>query len=271
MSDSSFLWVPLLQDTPRRETHLLSSRATLVLFSLASGSLSCFAISALRDHNSFRVLNDACDPELWIIRHAEKVDGGLSVLGNERAVFLRNLTNTGVFLPFIAVFATNPDTEAHMVREVQTAAPLATALGLRVDTRFARDEEAAMAIAALDAARKFCGPVLIVWEHCRIPAIAIALECTHSRCITCWDDGSYDDILRLRVARHGAPRAVLLPQPQSEGFPHDAGLRLGWSACIDPMRGCCTSKHGCAGTTQSSGWYCPCQLAGQWVNLSAAA
>lgn len=62
-----------------------------------------------------------------------------------------------------------PHAGAHRMR--QTVTPLAEALHLRVDTGFAEGKEKALAAAALAAT----APVLICWEHSKIPPIVEAL------------------------------------------------------------------------------------------------
>ena len=62
-----------------------------------------------------------------------------------------------------------PDAGAHRMR--QTVTPLAEALHLRVDTEFAEGKEKELAAAALAATT----PVLICWEHSKIPPIVEAL------------------------------------------------------------------------------------------------
>ncbi|WP_189763912.1 hypothetical protein [Streptomyces xanthochromogenes] len=62
-----------------------------------------------------------------------------------------------------------PHAGAHRMR--QTVTPLGAALHVRVNTEFAEGEEKELAAAALAAA----SPVLICWEHSKIPSIVEAL------------------------------------------------------------------------------------------------
>lgn len=215
-----------------------------------------------------------CSPEVWLIRHGEKApDGGLSPAGFARAEFLRTRVQDGHWPKFHAVFATRPNATGCTPREVQTAAPLVAALGLPMNTQFAKNEERALSLAARAAAQHACGPVLVVWEHCRIAALAHELGCNEPRCLECWDDGVFGAVLRLSVGQEGTT-AKLLEQPSSEESPAGDGQSLGWVECPDPTADaqCCSAKEfrrgGCGGPEQSIGWHCPCQLAGRWVDLS---
>ncbi|MFI1166123.1 hypothetical protein ACH4UM_21520 [Streptomyces sp. NPDC020801] len=69
---------------------------------------------------------------------------------------------------------------AHRMRE--TVTPLARHMGITVDTTYAESQEAALAEAALSAPR----PVLICWEHSRIPAIVEALGASRSGAPAAW-------------------------------------------------------------------------------------
>ncbi|MGN5377056.1 hypothetical protein ACQ4WX_03550 [Streptomyces lasalocidi] len=125
---------------------------------------------------------------VMVIRHGEKPTSGqsgmddsgrpdsksLTARGWERAHALPKLFSpprAGLARP-AAVFAAadqGPNAGAHRMR--QTVTPLAKSLGLTVDTSFAEGSERRLAQAALNAP----GPVLICWEHSRIPAIVAGL------------------------------------------------------------------------------------------------
>lgn len=218
-----------------------------------------------------------CSPEVWLIRHGEKnrENGELNAEGFARAEFLRTRVQDGHWPKFRAVFATNPNATGCTIREVQTVAPLIGALGVPMNTQYAKNEERALSLAARAAAQHACGPVLVVWEHCRIAAIAHELGCNAPRCLSCWDDGVFGAVLRLSVGQAGST-ATLLEQPSSEESPAGDGQSLGWVECANPTANaqCCSAKEfgrgGCGGPEQSSGWHCPCQLGGRWVDLSGS-
>ncbi|WP_265558830.1 hypothetical protein [Streptomyces hygroscopicus] len=125
---------------------------------------------------------------VMVIRHGEKPTSGrtgiddsgrpdrksLTARGWERARALPGLftaPRAGLARP-ATVFAAadhGPHAGAHRMR--QTVTPLARHLRLTVDTDFAEGSEQQLAQAALTAPR----PVLICWEHTRIPAIVAGL------------------------------------------------------------------------------------------------
>lgn len=132
------------------------------------------------------------DTTIMIVRHGEKPGGGergrdergerdkrsLTERGWRRADALPRLFVAAPGRPApplprpAALFAaadTGPHAGAHRMR--QTLAPLAEALHERVDVSIAEGAEHALAAAALAAP----APVLICWEHSRIPDIVRAL------------------------------------------------------------------------------------------------
>ncbi|WP_102923062.1 hypothetical protein [Streptomyces noursei] len=130
---------------------------------------------------------------IMIIRHGEKPDKhhpgidehghedhkSLTQRGWDRANALPKLFDppagqklpAGVERPRTIYAATDQGPKAGAHRMRQTVTPLAHHMGLKVDTEFAESEEGALAKAALSAT----GPVLICWEHSRIPDIVSAL------------------------------------------------------------------------------------------------
>ncbi|MET8955187.1 hypothetical protein ACWEO4_40115 [Streptomyces sp. NPDC004393] len=85
---------------------------------------------------------------------------------------------------------------AHRMRE--TVTPLAQHLGIRLDTTYAEGQEAALAKAALSAPQ----PVLICWEHSRIPAIVNALGASHSGVPAVWPNRF--DLVWVFTYAHGS-------------------------------------------------------------------
>ncbi|KUL38797.1 hypothetical protein ADL22_16085 [Streptomyces sp. NRRL F-4489] len=133
------------------------------------------------------------DAVIMIIRHGEKPDKthpgidehghkdhkSLTRRGWDRANALPSLFDppkghplpSGLSRPRTIFAATDqgPHAGAHRMR--QTVTPLAQHMGLTLNTTYAETQEAALAKAALSAT----GPVLICWEHSRIPDIVTAL------------------------------------------------------------------------------------------------
>ncbi|MBV6702455.1 hypothetical protein KV557_36055 [Kitasatospora aureofaciens] len=141
------------------------------------------------------------DAFVMIIRHGEKPDGSHPGLDENGAQDGKSLTERGwarakalpkLFEPPVAglrrparIFAATdqgPLAGAHRMR--QTVTPLAAGLGLTVDTTYAESQETALAGAALAGAQ----PVLICWEHSRIPRIVEALGASGSGAPTAWPD-----------------------------------------------------------------------------------
>ncbi|MDH6126392.1 hypothetical protein [Kitasatospora sp. GP82] len=146
------------------------------------------------------------DTTVMIIRHGEKPDGShpgldengrgdghsLTDRGWQRARALPQLFDpagrkpltAGLVRPARIYAATDqgPHAGAHRMR--QTVTPLAAHLGLTVDTTYAESQEAALATAAVSVP----GPVLICWEHSRIPAIVNALGASHTGVPGTWPD-----------------------------------------------------------------------------------
>ncbi|SOB79210.1 hypothetical protein [Streptomyces sp. 1331.2] len=138
---------------------------------------------------------------VMIIRHGEKPDGGHPGLDENGKQDGKSLTERGwararalpsLFSPpapglhtparIFAAADQGPLAGAHRMR--QTVTPLAAALGLTVDTGYAESQESALAGAALAGAQ----PVLICWEHSRIPRIVEALGAVGSGAPAAWPD-----------------------------------------------------------------------------------
>nr|WP_223241964.1 hypothetical protein [Streptomyces sp. CBMA123] len=138
---------------------------------------------------------------VMIIRHGEKPGGSqpgldengkhdsksLTQRGWDRAKALPTLfapPATGLRAPARIYAATDqgPMAGAHRMR--QTVTPLGAKLGLTVDTTYAESQETGLAGAALAGTQ----PVLICWEHSRIPRIVEALGAAGSGAPTSWPD-----------------------------------------------------------------------------------
>ncbi|MFB7663307.1 hypothetical protein ACFC1R_05060 [Kitasatospora sp. NPDC056138] len=148
----------------------------------------------------------AGDVFVMIIRHGEKPDGShpgidenghqdshsLTERGWARAKALPQLFDPpqgqplkpGLARPGKIFAATDqgPLAGAHRMR--QTVTPLAGRLGLTIDTTYAESREADLAKAVLAASV----PVLICWEHSRIPQIVKSLGADSSGAPATWPD-----------------------------------------------------------------------------------
>ncbi|WP_234322646.1 hypothetical protein [Streptomyces sp. NRRL S-350] len=138
---------------------------------------------------------------VMVIRHGEKPDGDHPGLDENGKRDGKSLTERGwarakalpaLFTPpapglrtparIFAAADQGPLAGAHRMR--QTVTPLASRLGLAVDTQYAESQESALAGAALAGAQ----PVLICWEHSRIPRIVEALGATAAGAPAAWPD-----------------------------------------------------------------------------------
>ncbi len=84
-------------------------------------------------------------------------------------------------------------------REEQTVTPLAAELGVALDLRFGVDEEDKVAAAAMG----LDGPVLICWEHKRIPKLARALS-TDPAVPGVWPRERFDMVFALWLRPDGS-------------------------------------------------------------------
>jgi hypothetical protein len=150
------------------------------------------------------------DTTIMIIRHGEKpvgsqqgIDdngkpdkGSLTQRGWERARALPKLFDPpqgrplvpGILRPRTIYAATDqgPHAGAHRMR--QTVTPLAQQMGIELNLTYAETQEAQLAAAALAAP----APVLICWEHQRIPAIVKGLGATGTGCPAKWPGDRFD-------------------------------------------------------------------------------
>ncbi|MQS17731.1 hypothetical protein F7Q99_37480 [Streptomyces kaniharaensis] len=141
------------------------------------------------------------DAFVMIVRHGEKPDGGHPGLDGNGGHDGKSLTERGwarakalpqLFDPpavglrrparIFAAADEGPLAGAHRMR--QTVTPLAAKLGLTVDTAYAESQETALAGAVLAGAQ----PVLVSWEHSRIPRIVEALGAADNGVPTAWPD-----------------------------------------------------------------------------------
>ena len=220
----------------------------------------------------------ACRRFIWVIRHGEKSANpqpgsdevrGLNATGLRRAEYLSHSLELS-WPRFALAFASNPDVPpGAALRELQTVAPLAAALGIAVNASFSRDETGGLAAAAVAAVRSApCSAagrlgggsgrpsasahVLIAWEHCRIPSLLAALGCEAAACAACWADGVYDRVVRLEVAA-----------PARGGTPAAADVRVLREGFADDVVGI-ASDYECASSSRLA--FSRCRLAdGSWL------
>jgi phosphohistidine phosphatase SixA len=136
---------------------------------------------------------------ILIIRHAEKTETGhdlhLNERGRMRAAALPRLFDGRFATPEVIICARQSRYSNHAYETIE---PLAHALGLPIDNRWANGKDRALAKALLSDARYRGRRVLICWHHESIPQLASALGATaapHN-----WRDKVYDRIWQLTYA-----------------------------------------------------------------------
>ncbi len=180
---------------------MLSFRARVVaLLVLARGSVAATAAPA----------------QIIFLRHAEKPEVGIELdeRGRERAQALVGLFTKDARVlergPAAVIYAMKQAKPNTSIRAIQTVEPTARALGLPLDTRFTRDEIAAVARALLTDARADGKTVLVCWEHDAIPRIVKALG--YAKCPAEWPGKSYDRLWILDLENGRPVRFRDLPQ-----------------------------------------------------------
>jgi hypothetical protein len=172
---------------------------------------------------------------VMIIRHGEKPEDddttGVDANGNEnessmtkvgweRAHALVDLfaPPQGACRPGLArpatIYAARATDEGEGLRTRETVAPLATALGVAVNTSYGKGEEDALVEHVLAQP----GPTLISWQHSQIPGIAEAFPSVNPTPPPEWPDDRYDVVWVLTKTVEGwhftqTPELVL-PQDQ---------------------------------------------------------
>ena len=144
-----------------------------------------------------------------IIRHGEKPgtpdtddpgDGvDLSTQGYERAAALSVYVPATFGAPDF-LFATQAS--KHSNRPVETITPLAKALGLPIDDKYADDDYAKVAEDVLTHSKYAGKRVLICWHHGKIPKLAEALGGVAP--VTHWPDSVFDRVWRIDYPAGGA-------------------------------------------------------------------
>lgn len=156
---------------------------------------------------------------ILIIRHAEKpadaADPGLSPAGRGRAEALPDLFRKSPSSPdpFPAQdFVLAAKASRHSDRPAETVAPLATALGLEVDARYAGDDLTGLAGEVYTNPRYAGKTVLICWHHGAIPELAAVLGATgvpHK-----WRDDVFDRVWVVSFGPRGE-NTPLVQRPQA--------------------------------------------------------
>lgn len=165
----------------------------------------------------------AVPAHVLIIRHAEKpaddTNTHLSPRGVERAEALAKLFNQENPFPGIgkpaAVFAASPKREEGSLRSIETATPIAFALGLKADDSYTSRDHKALANFILSH-KAFTGKtILIVWTNDEIPKLAKHFGAENPKN---WPKKSFDRVWDISYPQgENSPVFKNLPQKVLEG------------------------------------------------------
>jgi hypothetical protein len=165
------------------------------------------ALNKLNDMSSSSSLMAGCESTLLILRHCEKEGPSVadkhgnqhcSYLGHERAHFLPTLFGPELW-PSPSYLYAFPDQRGHHVnyREIETLAPLATKLGLEINSKHRHGRRLADDFFSYLSSGAMCGQTALVsWKHSLIPELARALGCAD--CPEVFPDEEFDAVWQLK-------------------------------------------------------------------------
>ncbi len=172
-------------------------------------------------------------PSITFIRHGEKPrkDGstplGVTPEGEPdiHSLLVRGWIRAGALVRFFGsahdgidvpavIFAASPgdDASPHGKRPSQTVAPLSSAHGIRLDTRFAVGNESGVAADILQQE----GAVLVCWEHHNISLIVAALGIDNAAARS-WPDDRFDLVWLFQRAQAGSYTFIEMNQALLDG------------------------------------------------------
>jgi len=161
---------------------------------------------------------------IYIIRHAEKTEDGLflSNLGTRRAECIADIfSNPALGINYI--LAPRLGHGGSHGSSLNTSLPLASRLGLNVDTTCGRNKVKCVGRKAEDWARMGKGNVLVIWRHGRIAKIAEYLGVQEND-VVCPDD-TYDLIWAIRSGKLVSVEVEVCPglEENPEELVYDSG------------------------------------------------
>lgn len=167
--------------------------------------------------------------KIMLVRHGEKPEGkdaGVSAEGkqDDKELIVRGWQRSGGLVRLFAprngtfvdphlaqpktVFASGIGKHSDSLRPQHTVLETATVLGLTLQTKYLKGDEADLAKAAVAAA----GPVLIGWEHEAIPAIVNAIVGNDTTCPQKWNGSRFDLVWVLDAKAGGGWNFAQVPQ-----------------------------------------------------------
>jgi hypothetical protein len=163
---------------------------------------------------------------IYIIRHAEKTEDGLflSYLGKRRAECIADIfSNPALGINYILAPRLGPG--GSHGSSLNTSLPLASRLGLDVDTTCGRNKVKCVGGRAEDWARMGKGSVLVIWRHGRIADIAEYLGVQENQ-VVCPED-TYDLIWAIRSGQLASVEVEVCPDleenPEEFGYSNSGG------------------------------------------------
>jgi hypothetical protein len=167
--------------------------------------------------------------KIMLIRHAEKPDGkddGVSADGkkNDEELIVRGWQRSGGLVRLFAprdgkfvdphlaqpniIFASGVAKHSASLRPQHTVLELATVLGLTLQTKYLKGDEADLVKAAVAAT----GPVLIAWEHQDIPDVVNTIVGDNTTCPQKWPGARFDMVWVLDAKSSGGWSFTQVPQ-----------------------------------------------------------
>ncbi len=135
----------------------------------------------------------ATPAQIIIVRHGEKLDdqhNDLSPQGCERAFQLTNFFKN--YQQVVAIYAQGVKKATSSIRPLETIAPTAKMLSLKINNSFLRDDVSGISHEILTSSAYQGKTVLIVWEHSAILDLAPALGVRLAANLQKWPDSIFD-------------------------------------------------------------------------------
>jgi hypothetical protein len=162
----------------------------------------------------FPIFVHAKPAQIVILRHAEEPNKGdeLSAKGWERAESLPPLfehdADLSLFGKPVALYAAAPDKKGGSIRSIQTLTPLSKFYGLKIKTKYTKEETQEIAQKVLSKSEYDGKTVVICWSHKFIGDLVHGFDSsTHLR----WPDKAYD---RFWILRFEGDRIIFIDREQ---------------------------------------------------------
>lgn len=151
--------------------------------------------------------------QIVLIRHAEKLDDShrdLSPQGCQRAYQLTNFFSA-YESDVVAIYAQQAKKAWSSIRPLETIAPTAKAVGLKINNNFLRDDVTSVASEILNSKAYDNKTIFIAWEHSAIPNLARALGLQLPTNLQEWPSPIFDQAWILNYD-HGKPKLTIVAE-----------------------------------------------------------